>query len=43
MDILSITAKFESKNPFAQMWHLWLWLSSTHHISFLPNKFLVKI
>ena len=43
-DILSMTAwlKFESKNPFAQMWPIWLWLATVHHIWFLLNKFSVK-
>ena len=43
-DILSITVwlKFKSKNPFAHMWHILLWLYATHHISFRPNQFLVK-
>ena len=35
-DILLTTAslKFESKNPFAHVWHVLLWLSAAHHISF---------
>ena len=44
IDILSITAwlKFESKNPFAHMWRIWLWLTTAHHILFLLNRFSIK-
>ena len=43
-DILSTTAwlKFESKIPFARMWHISIWLSAACHISFLPNWFSVE-
>ena len=43
-DILSITAqfRFESKSSFVHMWHMLLWLSDAHHISFLLNRFSVK-
>ena len=34
--------KIESKNPFAHVWHLSLWLSVARYISFLLNRFSVK-
>ena len=34
--------KFKSKISFAHIWHISLWLSATHHISFLINRFVVK-
>ena len=34
--------KFKSKSSFAHMWHILLWLSNAHHISFLLNRFSVK-
>ena len=42
--ILSITAwlKLKSKNPFAHMWYILLWISAAHNISFLLNQFSVK-
>ena len=44
IDILQVTAwlKFKSKSSFAYMWHILLWLSATHHISFLLNRFTVE-
>ena len=44
MDILSVTAylKFESKNPFAYMWCIYLWLTTKHHILFPVKQFSVK-
>ena len=43
-DILLITAllKFESKIPFAHVWHVSFWLSAAHHISYLLNRFSLK-
>ena len=34
--------KFESKSSFAHMWHMLLWLSDAHHISFLLDRFSVR-
>ena len=34
--------KFKYKNPFAHVWHVSLWLSAVHHISFLLIRFSVK-
>ena len=41
IDNLSITAysKLESKNPFAHMWPIWVWLTTAHHISFCLINF----
>ena len=38
--LVPASLRFESKNTFAHMWHLWL--SAPHHISFLLNRFSVK-
>ena len=41
--MFALTAhNFESKNPFANVWHVSLWLSVAHHISFLLDQFSVK-
>ena len=34
--------QFESKIPFANVWHASLWSSALHHIAFLHNRFLDK-
>ena len=39
-DILKL--KFESKNTFAHMWRIWLWINTAHYISFLLNWFSVE-
>ena len=40
-ELIYLTAlfKFESKNPLAYRWHVSLWLSAAHYISFLYNRF----
>ena len=44
-DILLIPSllKFESKNPFAHVWHASLWSSDAYNISCLLSQFLVNI
>ena len=34
--------KFESRNPFAHVWYVSLWLSAAHNFSFLLNWFSIK-
>ena len=42
-NIIILHVKFESKSSFSHMWHILLWLSDTHHISFLLNQFSFQI
>ena len=40
---VSVSLKFESKNPFAYVWHIWWLLTTPHHILFLLSQFSTKL